>query len=210
MFDWIGDNSTVLQLSLGVLTLAVWYFYGHILKATYDRKRRPRVLINKGLGTLHLDSPCLICNMSSDSIYVLCLIAELETSEGTFSAQVTHYEMEEGGRTSRFSTRQQPLDSGQCMRIRHFRELVTRAAEAGNVAVEDGLPQDDGVVFRSLAVTAICMYSSEDQPFGTMRSFDLDCSKKSTPRLIPVESDTKRLVSRKDRKKVEAWLRRYT
>ncbi|BES69354.1 hypothetical protein RE428_03720 [Marinobacter nanhaiticus D15-8W] len=210
MFEWISNYSTALQITLGILTLGVWYFYGHILKASYDRKRRPRVLINKGLGTLHLDSPCLICNMSSDSIYVLCLIAELETSEGTFTAQVTHYEMEEGGQTSRLSTRQQPIDSGQCMRIRHFRELVTRAAEAGNIAVQDGLPQDDGVVFRSLAVTAICMYSSEDQPFGTERGFDLDCSRKSTPRLIPVESDAKRLVSRKDRKKVATWLRRYT
>ena len=209
MFEWISAHSTVLQISLGLPTLGVWYFYGHILKATYDRKRRPRVLINKGLGTLHLDSPCLICNMGSDSIYVLCLIAELETSEGTFAAQVTHYELEEAGQTSRFSTRQQPIDSGQCMKVRHFRELVTRAAEAGNIAVKAGLPQDEDVLFRSLSVTAICMYSSEDQPFGTMRGFDLDCSKKSTPRLIPVESDARKLVSRKDRRKVEGWLRRY-
>lgn len=214
MIDWISSHSSILKFFLSIATLAVWAFYGQILYLNYRRRTRPRVLINKGVGHLDLSSPCLICNMGNEPIYMLCLIAELETSVGTFSVGTTNYRVQSSKKETEESiktgTRQGPIKNGRCLEVTNFRELIERAAAKGDIAVENGVPQDKRITVKSLRLTVIAIYASEDKPFGIQRTFELDCSQRQHPHLTPMKNDSRVLTSRKDRQQVTEWLRQYS
>lgn len=213
MIDWLNQNSGVLQVITSVCTLAIWLFYAQLLYTTYRRDTRPRLLINKGVGKDDLDSPCLICNMSKEPIFIQCLVVELETSEGVFCTTATDpdesLDDDENRKPVRERTRQGPLHSGACIEVKSFRELIERAAVAGGVQVDNGLPRDREVNFLSLRLTIISIYGPEDHPFGAARTFSLDCSDVQCPQIQPMSLDTERLTSRKDKRQVEQWLWEY-
>lgn len=212
MFEWISQHSSTLQVFTSLGTLAIWLFYAQLLYSNYRRDTRPRVLINKGVSKDDLDSPCLICNMSKEPIFIQCLVVELETSEGVFYAPATDSDEgldENENRTTGDRTRQGPLHGGSCIEVKNFRELIERAAAAGNITVSHGLPQDRDIEFLSLRLTVISIYGPEDHPFGAARSFSLDCSNVECPEIQPMSLDTERMTSKKDKEQVSKWLWEY-
>lgn len=214
MMEWISQNSGTLQFFTNLGTLFVWLFYAQLLYNNYRRDTRARILINKGVSDDDLDSPCLICNMSKEPVFIQGLIVELETSEGTFTKPATdsgeRLDSEGGIKGLGERTRQGPLNSGACITVKDFRQLINRGAGAGDLSVGSGVPQDEGVEFYALCLTIISFYAAEDRPFGVCRRFSLDYSDAEHPRITPTWVDTKRLTSRKDKKQVEKWLRECT
>ncbi|BES73650.1 hypothetical protein RE428_46680 [Marinobacter nanhaiticus D15-8W] len=215
MFEWISQHSSTLQVFTSLGTLFIWLFYAQLLYSNYKRDTRPRVLINKGVGGDDLDSPCLICNMSKEPIFLQCLVVELETSEGVFYAPATDsdegLDKEENRSSLGDRTRQGPLHGGSCIEVKNFRQLINRAAAAGNLSVGSGLPQDRDVEFLTLRLTVISIYGPEDHPFGAARSFSLDWTNEDRDELKiqPMSLDTERLTSKKDKEQVSKWLWEY-
>lgn len=209
MLDWISNHSSVLQVFTSACTLAIWFFYAQLLYSSYRRNIRPRVLINKGVSIEDLDSPCLICNMSKEPIFIQCLVVELETSEGVYTSAATDSDegiIKEKGAGSGGKTRQGPLQEGACIDVSTFRELIRRAAEVGGIEVNDGCPTDPQIEFLSVRLTVVSIYGPEDHPFGAARSFSIDLSDNCNVRIQPMSLDTERLTSKKDRKQIREWL----
>lgn len=212
MIEWLSNNSDALSVIANFGTLLIWFFYAQLLFNGYRRERRPRMLINKGVGGADLDAPCLICNMSKEPVFIQAILVDLETSAGVYSAPATDTdegEIDLAKASIGQRTRQGPLESGQCIQINRFATLITRAAKVGGLELVNGFPADPDIEFRSLTVTVASIYGPEDDPFGAQRSFRLECDDRRQVRLTPMTIDTQRLSSRRDKRNIKKWLRDY-
>src|SRR5690606_31533840 len=122
--------------------------YAQLLYSSFRRQTRSRLLINKGVGEEGLDSPCMICNMSHEPIYIYFIVVYLENSEEPVLVPVTDIEeraMSEGAKSLNSRTRQGPLESGRCLQLMSFRIIIERAAFQAGIKLENGRPVDPDV-----------------------------------------------------------------
>ncbi len=176
---------------------------------SYHRQRRPRVLINKGVGGEDLDSPCLICNMSQESIFIYFFMARLTTSQGCHFSAVTDGETDASGdRTLRSSwTRQGPLASGECLDVFSFRQILDHVAREAGIELDQGVPIDPDIKLKSLEFHVISIYGSDNAPFGAVRRFDIHFDSDSNRvTLRPNSIDTISKTSRRYRRQIKRWL----
>jgi len=177
------------------------------------RQRRPRVLINKGVGREGLDSPCLICNMSEEAVYVHFILLILETSDEPILVPVTDCEVDAMGEdTSMLSarTRQGPVQSGKYLELLSYRLLLERAASVGGIELKNGKPVNTDIELRALEFHVVCMYGSDDQPFGAVRRFEFKTSESGDLSLVPDSIDTIHKTSAQYRRQIRQWLKRYS
>ncbi|SDU30802.1 hypothetical protein [Halopseudomonas salegens] len=209
MLDWIEQNSSLISMFINAAMLLVWLFYAQLLFHSYHRQRRPRVLINKGIGGQDLDSPCLICNMSQEAIFLYFIMAKLTTSEGSHFSAVTDGEADSlGDKAKRSSwTRQGPLASGECLDVFSFRQILTRVAGEAGIELHDGVPVNSDIELKSLEFHVISIYGSDNAPFGAVRQFDIHYDQeRNTVSLRPNSIDTHSETSRSYRRQIKRWL----
>lgn len=215
MFDFLSNNYTAVASLTSIGTLFVWIFYAQLLYNSYKRQRLSRVLINKGMGGEYIDSPCLICNMSQEPVYVYFMMVKLKTSEGIYTAPMTDREGDElpdseEGLSLRSKTRQGPLHSGDWLEFVTFRRMVQRLLDSAKLNVEEGLPLAAGLRLEWLEVHVVCIYGPDRKPFGAVRRFSIECPEGSSSiRLYPEQLDTRNDRSRKYRRQIDDWLRTY-
>lgn len=222
MYNWIAEHQQVLSVCASFGSVIIWLVYAQLLYLGFRRQRSPRLIINRGRNK-DINALCLISNMSAESVFIEYIIAELDTSEGTITMDVTDFEQEynEGdeepdSRSSQPSTKQRslnatentrqgPIAPGGFLHIGTFAELIQRLARDEGIRMSGSAPQG-GLEFTCLTLRLIGIYGPESMPIGAERSFDL---KYSTSRfaLRPASWDTKQLGSlwqrRKLRKTVE-------
>jgi hypothetical protein len=205
---WLTEHYRILSLFINSLMLVVWIFYAHLLLNNYRRQRRPKVLINQGVER-GLESRCLLCNMSEESIYIALVVAELQTEDGSWECEVTDFGSEDDPAQSiRDQTTQGPLKSGDFRDIGSYRTLVNRVLGLGELTHLHGLDRAE-VELHRLSIHVIGVYVSEDQPVGAARHFDLIYQDEEGYRLKATSIDTERLSSPRHRAKVEEWMKRY-
>ncbi|MGC3873658.1 hypothetical protein ACPF7Z_10350 [Halomonas sp. GXIMD04776] len=212
MFDWISQNSKVLTFFTNFGMLIIWLAYAQLLYMGFRRQRRPRLIINRGKRK-DIDALCIISNMSAEAIFIEYIIAELKTSEGTITMDVTDFdqEYEEGDEEKqdnpyslgsvRENTRQGPLESGNFLHIGSFSELIKRLARDEGIEMKGHRPKGD-LHFQRLTIRLIGVYGPEDMPIGAERSFDL-FDNDNFCALTPASWDTKRLSSIRQRRKLK-------
>ncbi|KAA0014119.1 hypothetical protein F0A17_00135 [Billgrantia pellis] len=214
MFEWLSRHVDALTVLTNIGTLLIWLVYAQLLYLGFRRQRRPRLLINRGRKS-GIDALCIISNMSAEPIFLQHIIAELRTSIGVITVDVTdrkdtydqRAEVEGRQRQGRNAasnapidkdgSHQGPLEPGGFVHIDSFGELTLRLAQAGNMGM-DGLRPTGDVTFLSLTIRLICVYGSEDLPVGAERQFDYIDHEPSRG-LVPATWDTKRLASRRQR-----------
>lgn len=212
MLEWLSDNKEWIAPATSIGTLLVWVFYAQLLYSGYSRQTRPRLLINKGVGEDGLDSPCMICNMSQEAIYIYFIMVYLENSENPLLVPVTDCEERSlsDESSSLFSrTRQGPLGSGRCLELVSFRIILERAAHEAGIELERGRPVDPGVELGSVEFHVVCIYGSDDYPFGAVRKFNLELNDTETPSITPATIDTQRKTSWWYKRKIRRWLQLY-
>lgn len=211
MLDWISQNAKVLTFFTNLGVLVVWLGYAQLLYLGFTRQRRPRIIINRGKKK-DIDALCIISNMSAESIFIEYIIAELETSEGTITMDVTDFEQEyeEGDEekqenssslgTVSENTRQGPLASGNFLHIGTFSQLIKRLAKDEGIEMDGHRPQGD-LRFQNVTVRLIGVYGPEDLPIGAERNFELFVNADFRA-LSPSTWDTKSLASLRQRRKL--------
>ncbi|WP_104201646.1 hypothetical protein [Billgrantia saliphila] len=218
MFEWLSQHVDPITVLTNIGTLLIWLVYAQLLYLGFRRQRRPRLLINRGRKS-GIDALCIISNMSAEPIFLQHIIAELRTSRGVITVDVTdrkdtYDEQAEGearqrqGATQRpdhapivkDGSHQGPLEPGGFVHIDSFGELTLRLAHEGGIEMQALRPVGD-VVFHSITVRLICIYGSEDLPIGAERRFDY-IEHEPSHGLVPATWDTKRLASRRQRR----WL----
>lgn len=198
--EWLNDNGQAISAITSILTLFVWFFYAQLLYNGYVRQRRPRVIINRGLGTGQ-NALCLISNMSSESIYIQHVVALLHTSEDTYMVDVAEYQEEKDEQQEKsIRSHQGPLASGDYLHMQRFADIAEQIRASWQL---------DHDIFEQaklqLEIRVIAIYGSEDRPIGASRSFYLNDTSNSKQALIPISIDTKRLNSRLQRRVVKRW-----
>ncbi|MGO2135429.1 hypothetical protein [Marinobacter sp.] len=210
MYDWIVDHQKVLSVCASLGSVVIWLVYAQLLYLGFRRQRSPRLIINRGRNK-DINALCLISNMSAEAVFIEYIIAELETSEGIITMDVTDFEQEysegdenpEGPRGQSISNRrarnvmdnirQGPMESGGFLHIGTFSELIQRLARDEGIRMHGHRPQGD-LEFTRLTLRLIGIYGPESMPIGAERSFDLTFSADKLS-LRPVSWDTKRLAS---------------
>lgn len=212
MVEWLSNNREWIAAATSIGTLFVWVFYAQLLYSGYSRQIRPRLLINKGVGDEGLDSPCLICNMSQEAIYLYFILVYLENSENPVLVPVTDCEKEavsEGSNPLGSRTRQGPLESGQCLELLSFRVILERAARQAGIELKDGRPVHAGVEVGAMEFHVVCIYGSDDYPFGAVRKFNLKEDEAGGTSITPATIDTQRRTSWRYKRKIRRWLELY-
>lgn len=213
MAQWLSDNRDWITALTNIGTLFVWVFYAQLLYGGYRRQRRPRILVNKGVGGEGLDSPCLICNMSAEAVYVYFILMILETSEESILVPVTDSEADAIGKDASpvsARTRQGPLRSGSYIELMSYQLLLERAAREGGIELKNGKPVNTDIELRAMELHVICIYGSDDNPFGVVRRFRLIEEDDGGMSLKPDSLDTTHKSSRRYRRQIRRWLEQYS
>ena len=213
MLDWISQHNTLVNSLTSIGTLLIWLFYAQLLYMGFSRQRRPRMLINKGVGHEYIDSPCLVCNMSHESVFVFFVVVRLKTSTGLYTAPMTDMpgQGDQGDRPGlRERTRQGPLASGECIEFVSFREMIATIAEQEGIDTDNGYPCDSDIRLEWLEIHVISIYGSDDKSFGAVRRFRI-CADDNTHevQLQPSNLDTSTCKSWRYRRRIKRWLQEY-
>lgn len=215
MLEFLTENYTVVASATSIGTLLVWIFYAQLLYNSYRRQRLPRVLINKGVGEEYIDSPCLICNMSQEAVFVYFMMVKLKTSEGIYEAPMTDREGDElpeseGEITLKNRTRQGPLHSGECLEFVSFRRMIKRLLDSAEFDIDDGSPWTAGLQLHWLEVHVVSIYGPEHKPFGAVRRFSIEAPVEGQRvRLYPETLDTENRRTFRYRRQINEWLKTY-
>jgi len=205
MWQWILDNATGLSFLTSVGTLLVWLFYAQLLLAGFRRQRQARVLVNQGWGD-QIDSVCLVSNMSHEPIYIQCILLELVTATGRYTASVTDLPAQDRSSTgdpANAITRQGPLSSGNYMNLGSFRALIAQCSHACNLTHSDDRPVAQ-LELVSFQLTIISSYGPEAGLIGSTRRFNV--SGENNERMRPATIDTGRMRNHKARQRMREWL----
>lgn len=202
MSEWIASNNQVISVLANVGMLIVWVAYLQIFVGSYRRQRRPKILVNHGAGS-GLGARCLVSNMSADPIYVLSVIATIDTLDGRWTCPITDLQDSdevEALPDLSLATRQGPLQPGQVMDIGPFRTLMEHVVRHGPPRQQAADLDIDGKI-TAFEVTIAAVYGSEDLLAGASRRFDL-VRQDDELRLRSHSVDTKQIRSRRERKKI--------
>lgn len=209
--EWLLEYAPVFDLGIGLATIALWILYAHLLLEGFRRQRRPKVLVNQGVGT-NLDSRCLVSNMSQEAIHVETLFGVLATKKERFTTGITDYEARRSDEALpglREGTVQGPVKSGDFIDMGDFRSVVNRIArDHGLPLTADGNLDLDAVAVETIEIVVIAIYGPEDHPVAALRPFRL-IKGDAGMILKPKQVSTRQMASRRDRKQVEEWVKAY-
>ncbi len=214
MLNWIAEHQKSLSVIASFSSVLIWLVYAQLLYLGFRRQRSSRLIINRGRNK-DISALCLISNMSAESVFIQYIIAELHTSQGVITMDVTDFEQEynkgdedEEQRNNDTSgvidvtenTRQGPIKPGGFSHIGTFKELVERIARCENINMDGHMPQSD-IEFSHITIRLIGIYGPENKPIGAERGFDLTYNEEQFS-LRPASWDTKQLTSMRQRRKL--------
>jgi hypothetical protein len=179
MLHWITQNSDFVQVILNALMVVIWVFYLQIFLVGYRRQRRADILINLGSGAGR-QSRFFVSNLSLEPVYLLDVLVELTTKDGSREADITERAETSGAQLNRptEATNQGPLKSGEFIDIGNLDDLLERASMQ--------LKDVDLQVTTSLAITVVVHTSSTPDIAGARRSFRI-CGQGGEITILPTQ-----------------------
>jgi hypothetical protein len=175
ILEWLASNHELAALVVSLCTLLVWVTYLQVFLAGYRRQRRGAILITVGQGH-GLEGRCLVTNMGAEPVYILALLAQVESRDGVCIRAITELEGEQWSEPSdlRLWTRQGPLDSSELRDMGTLQSMVNHVldAGAGAHAGNEG-PEQRAAGLRSVLIRVIALHGSEELPIGAERAFDV-------------------------------------
>lgn len=200
MWNWLSENSDIVQVLVGAVSALVWVVYLQLLLSNYRQQRQSVLLINRG-GSKDENARCLITNMGSEPIYLLDVIAELELEDGKQSVRVTDRdELKEDDVTKPSErTNQGPLDSGAFVDVGSFREVFMRAES------RLGLQGPQNRV-TSVVLTAVAASNHAKHLVAGCREFKVLRGEDEVPRFVPTSVLTHQIKSWRRRRDLQAML----
>ncbi|MFV8571276.1 hypothetical protein ACNQ6O_08720 [Marinobacter sp. SBS5] len=210
--EWFGANAQWISPVTSIGTMMIWIFYAQLLYSSYARQTRARILINRAVGDEGMDSPCLVCNMSSESVYVYFVMVRVETTDGDFFVPATdcgHASAERDHADLKTRTHQGPLESGSCMQLCSFKETLDRAAWLASAPIKDGRPTTPEVDLTAMEYHVVCIYGSDKRPFGAIRRFEIKRDDSDQYSLVATTTDTQKRSSLRYQKQISQWLQKH-
>lgn len=200
MWDWVSENSGIVQAGMATVTAMVWMVYLHIIVSGLRRQRRTEILVHLG-GARDLSARILVSNLGFEPIYVLEIMLSVRTAQGErISSVADRTEIaREQHRTPREATLQGPLKSGDSVDIGSVTDLLDRARHNSfdNIDIED---------ITEVEVTVAALTSADSRVAAATRRFLLKHNEE-TICLLPRNLYAKQIRSRWRRRQIEQQLR---
>ncbi|MEP3562596.1 MAG: hypothetical protein ABJM19_09935 [Marinobacter sp.] len=210
--EWFGANAQWISPVTSIGTMMIWIFYAQLLYSSYARQTRARILINRAVGDEGIDSPCLVCNMSGESVYVYFVMVRVETTDGEFFVPATdcgHASAERDSVDLNTRTHQGPLASGSCMQLCSFNDMLERAGRLAGAPIKDGQLTEPEVELKAMEYHVICIYGSDKRPFGAIRRFEIEHDDSGRYSLVATTTDTQKRSSLRYQKQISQWLQEH-
>ena len=205
MWDWVSENSNLIQAGMAAVTALVWMIYLHIIVSGLRRQRRTEILIHTG-GARDLDARVLVSNLGFEPIYVLEIILTVWTSAGErLSSVADRTEIaRDQHQTPREATLQGPLKSGDSVDIGSVLDLLDRARHDGF----ENLEQDD---IREVGILVAAITAADSNIAAASRRFVMrrEGGEGGSPSLCPRHLHARQIRSRRQRRRIEATIQRH-
>lgn len=200
MWDWVSENSGIVQAGMAAVTALVWMIYLHILVSGLRRQRRTEILIHLG-GSRDLSARILVSNLGFEPVYVLEIMLSVKTAQGErISSVADRTEIaKEQHNTPREATLQGPLKSGGSFDIGSVTNLLDRARHNSfeNIEAED---------IREVEVTVAALTAADSRVAAATRRFSMK-HQKDCICLVPQHLYAKQIRSRWTRRQIEQRLK---
>ncbi|MHB0775390.1 hypothetical protein [Halomonas sp. WWR20] len=217
MFNWISQHSTVIIVITTGSIVLVRLIFLLLMYAGLRSQWRPQIVIGYGKAEDHL-SRFVISNMSSETIYVDAITAELQTSEGPLFIDVTGFSpnseddedakeyksRSESAEQDKRSIRQGPLDSDSSLYLDSFNTLAKRMAREKAIEMSGHRPKGE-LRFLSLTIHLVAIHGPKGNPVGAERSFKLVDSEHGYA-VTPMSVETRQLTSIIHRKRLRKFM----
>ncbi|WP_410217402.1 hypothetical protein [Paracoccus sp. (in: a-proteobacteria)] len=199
MWEWVADNSGLVQAGMSAVTALVWMVYLHIIVSGLRRQRRTEILIHLG-GARDLNARILVSNLGFEPIYVLEIMLTVWTASGErMSSVADRTEVAPGQHhTPREATLQGPLKSGDSVDIGSGQDLLDRAR---NSSIEAMDPKD----IREVEITVAAVTAADSQIAAARRRFVMKVEGDQLS-LCPRTLHARQIRSRWRRRQLEAKL----
>ena len=199
MLHWISEHSSALQVILSGLMVVIWIAYLQVFLISFRRQHSPDILINLGAGS-GLKTRCFVSNLGLEPIYLLDVIVEIETDDGTHRAIITDRTelSDEELNNPAEATNQGPLESGSYIDIGKFETLVQRAESSDYTAPA-------GVDVKCITIRVIAATAAKWSLIGAERKYRVQ-REGDRVHLNPVSIAAKQMQSRRDRRKLRREL----
>ena len=196
MWNWLNENSSIIQVFVTLLSTIVWIVYLHIFFSSYRRQTRSSLLITRH-GSREINGRCIISNMGSEPAYLLDVLAEFETEGSRTTASVID-RLEIWDRDRKDSenlSAEGPIKSGDSVDIGSFEDLLSRAHRQFN---SKDFTQDV-ITMRLIAIAAT---SQARELVAATREFELFTadSEGGKMKICPVGVEAEQIVSRQKRR----------
>ncbi|CAM3558507.1 hypothetical protein PANO111632_21415 [Paracoccus nototheniae] len=201
MWDWVSDNSGLVQAAMAAVTAMVWVVYLHILVLGMRRQRRTEILIHLG-GARDLSARILVSNLGLEPLYVLEIMLTVWTEAGQrISSVADRTEIARDQHESpREATLQGALKSGDHVDIGSVTDLLDRARHHSFDAIEPG-------DIRHLEITVAAITAADSSIAAATRRFQMR-GQGDDLSLRPLNLAARQIRSRRQRRKIEAQMRK--
>jgi hypothetical protein len=219
MPDWITANLNLISTLSNMAMLLVWVFYARLFYKNFSRQRNPLIFIHRTFGE-SLNPDCLVVNLSSDTIHILCVMMTLHTKEGAFTTRITEYSRlapNEAGRREQPNHRQLmeiykqgPLPSGHFLNLDTFRTMILTVktdAVDGHFGKEGRSPSLGELVESTskMDIRVVALYGHFEKPVAARRTFRLNHTPQGLE-VLPTMLLTKQYHSYWQRRIAQRWL----
>ena len=86
--QWLQENSEFLNLVANLAMMFVWIAYLNLFLVSFHRQNRSILHISSAASS-DSRARCLVTNMGSQHVYLLAVIVDIETEDGSSRAHVT-------------------------------------------------------------------------------------------------------------------------
>lgn len=198
--NWLMEYAQPITAFATVGLLIVWIVYAQMFYQDYTRRLRPRIIVDQmsGPGT---SASCTLANLSAECVYIECVLATVFVDDVEHTAVIR----EQGAISSSeqpslqivSQMRQGPLGRGQLIVIGAIEDLVRDAAGQGG--------DEEAKSVRYLDIRVVATMSSEDNPVGAWKRFEISESGK---RARALRLGTQQMHSRAKKREVLGWIDR--
>lgn len=199
MWDFISENSGLVQAGMAAITAVVWMLYLHIIVSGLRRQRRTEILIHLG-GARDLSARILVSNLGFEPIYVLEIMLTVWTADGQRMSSVADRTeiAKDQHNTPREATLQGPLKSGDHVDIGSAVNLLDRARHSSFDALDPG-------DIREIEITIAAITAADSTIAAARRRFAM-CRDEDHVWLCPSSLYATQIRSARQRRQIEAQL----
>lgn len=199
MWEWVAENSGLVQASMAAITAVVWMVYLHVIVSGLRRQRRTEILIHQG-GARDLSARLLVSNLGFEPIYVLEIMLTVWTAKGErMSSVADRTEIARDKHASpREATLQGPLKSGDSVDIGSAQDLLDRAKHSSF----DALGPED---VREMEITVAAVTAADSRIAAASRRFTMK-TRDGGACLLPQNLTARQIRSSWRRRRIEAQL----